>query len=150
MRIRRRAFLHTVAATCLVAFCVSAQADIDLLHPDDFFRVSTCRLAPDEVGLAYITSPDYPLDRDRFTIKPDNPAVTVAAIDLPPPPEKFGKVMGKHLRENTGRVMVRVPRSGANRAANRVTTAQGTAIVSVCYARISRVFNMPAIGGQQG
>ena len=146
MRIRRRAFLHTVAATCLVAFCVSAQADIDLLHPDDFFRVSTCRLVPDEVGFTYITSPDHPLDRDRFTIKPDNPAVTLTPIDLPPPLEKFDKVLGKHLRENTGRVMVRVPLSGAD----RVATAQGgTAIVGVCYARISRVFNMLAIGGQQ-
>ena len=147
MRIRRRAFLHYAAMACMVAFCISAQAEVVLLQPDVAFRISTCRLAPDEVGLAYITSPDYPLDRDRFTINPDNPAVTLPPIDLSPPLEKFDKVLGKHLRENTERVVVRVPRSGAN----RVATAQGgTAIVGVCYARISMTFNMPTIGGQQG
>lgn len=151
MKIRRRAFLHSVAATCLAAFCVSAQAEPDLLQPDEAFQVSARRVEPGVVELEYIIAPGYHLYRDRFRFKTDNPAVTVAAIYLPPPLEKFDKAMGQNMRYYTEHVMVRVRLSGADRAAKLVATAQGCAsIVGVCYAPITKAFSMPAIGGQQG
>ena len=44
MKTQRRAFLHSVAAACLAAFCVSVQAEPDLLQPDEAFRVSARRV----------------------------------------------------------------------------------------------------------
>lgn len=151
MKTQRRAFLHSVVAACMAAFCVSVQAEQDLLQPDDAFRVSARRVEPRVVELEYIIAPGYHLYRDRFRFKTDTPAVTVAGVDLPPPLEKFDKAMGQHMRYYTERVTVRVRLSVANQAAKLVATAQGcAAVIGVCYAPITKAFNLPAFGGKQG
>lgn len=104
MKTQRRAFLHSVAAACLAAFCVSVQAEPDLLQPDEAFRVSARRVDARVVELEYIIAPGYHLYRDRFIFKTDNPAVTVAGVELPPPLEKFDKAMGQNMRYYTERV----------------------------------------------
>lgn len=151
MKTQRRAFLHSVVAACMAAFCVSVQAEQDLLQPDEAFRVSARRVEPRVVELEYIIAPGYHLYRDRFSFKTDTAAVTVAGIDLPPPLEKFDKAMGKNMRYYTERVTVRVRLSVANQAAKLVATAQGcAAVIGVCYAPITKAFNVPAFGGKQG
>lgn len=151
MKTQRRAFLHSVAAASMAAFCVSVQAEQDLLQPDEAFRVSARRVEPRVVELEYIIAPGYHLYRDRFSFKTDNPAVTVAGIDLPAPLEKFDKAMGKNMRYYTGRVTVRVRLSVANQAASLVATAQGcAAVIGVCYAPITKAFRLPTVGGKQG
>lgn len=153
MTTQRRAFLHSVAAACLAAFCVSVQAGPDLLQPDEAFRVSARRVEPRVVELEYIIAPGYHLYRDRFSFKTDNPAVTVAGVELPPPQEKFDKAMGQSMRYYTERVAVRVRLAGGNQTVKLVATAQGcAAIVGVCYAPITKAFSVPAMamGGKQG
>ncbi|HEY1044013.1 MAG TPA: protein-disulfide reductase DsbD N-terminal domain-containing protein [Telluria sp.] len=151
MKTQRRAFLHSVAAACLAAFCVSVQAEPDLLQPDEAFRVSARRVDARVVELEYIIAPGYHLYRDRFSFKTDNPAVTVAGVELPPPLEKFDKAMGQNMRYYTERVAVRVRLAGANQTVKLLATAQGcAAIVGVCYAPITKAFSVPAMGGKQG
>lgn len=151
MKTQRRAFLHSVAAACLAAFCVSVQAEPDLLQPDEAFRVSARRVEARVVELEYIIAPGYHLYRDRLSFKTDNPAVTVAGVELPPPQEKFDKAMGQNMRYYTERVTVRVRLAGANQTVKLVAAAQGcAAIVGVCYAPITRAFSVPAMGGKQG
>lgn len=151
MKTQRRASLHSVVAACMAAFCVSVQAEQDLLQPDEAFRVSARRVEPRVVELEYIIAPGYHLYRDRFSFKTDTAAVTVAGVDLPPPLEKFDKAMGQNMRYYTERVTVRVRLSVANQAARLVATAQGcAAVIGVCYAPITKAFNVPAFGGKQG
>lgn len=57
MKTQRRAFIHSVAAACLAAFCVSVQAEPDLLQPDEAFRVSARRVDARVVELEYIIAP---------------------------------------------------------------------------------------------
>ena len=103
------------------------------------------------VELEYIIAPGYHLYRDRFSFKTDNPAVTVAGVELPPPLEKFDKAMGKNMRYYTERVVVRVRLAGAIQTVKLVATAQGcAAIVGVCYAPITKAFSVPTMGGKQG
>lgn len=150
MKTRRRAFLHSVTAACLAAFCVSVQSEPDLLQPDEAFRVSARLVDAQVVELEYIIAPGYHLYRDRFSFKTDNPAVTVAGVELPPPLEKFDKAMGQNMRYYTERVAVRVRLAGANQTVKLVATAQGcAAIVGVCYAPITKAFSVPGMGGKQ-
>lgn len=151
MKEQRRVFLATVTAACMAAFCVSARADQDLLQPDEAFRVSARRVEARVVELDYNIAPGYHLYRDRFSFKLDNPAVTVARIELPPPLEKFDKAMGQNMRYYTERVTVRVHLAGANQAAKLVATMQGcAAIIGVCYVPITKAFNVPAFEGKRG
>lgn len=151
MNTQRRAFLHAVAAACMAAFCVSVYAEPELLQPDDAFRVSARRVEARVVELEYIIAPGYHLYRDRFSFKTDNPAVTVAGVELPPPQEKFDKAMGQTMRYYTERVAVRVRLAGANQTVKLVATVQGcAAIVGVCYAPLTKAFSVPTIGGKQG
>lgn len=151
MNTQRRAFLHAVAAACMAAFCVSVYAEPELLQPDDAFRASARRVEARVVELEYIIAPGYHLYRDRFSFKTDNPAVTVAGVELPPPQEKFDKVMGQTMRYYTERVAVRVRLAGANQTVKLVATVQGcAAIVGVCYAPLTKAFSVPAMGGKQG
>lgn len=151
MNTQRRAFLCAVAAACMAAFCVSVRAEPELLQPDDAFRVSARRVEARVVELEYIIAPGYHLYRDRFSFKTDNSAVTVAGFELPPPQEKFDKVMGQTMRYYTERVAVRVRLGGANQTVKLMATVQGcAAIVGVCYAPITKAFSVPAMGGKQG
>lgn len=151
MKQPRRVFLHAVAAASMAAFCVFAQAEPDLLPPDEAFQVSARRVEPRVVEIDYIIAPGYHLYRDRFRFKTDNPAVTVAGVDLPPAQEKFDKAIGQAMHYYTGRVTVRVRLSGANQAAKLVATAQGCAtIVGVCYPPITKAFSVPPFEGKRG
>jgi thiol:disulfide interchange protein DsbD len=149
MTAQRREIMHSVAAACLAAFCVSVQAEADLLQPDDAFRISARRVDVRVMELEYIIAPGYHLYRDRFSFKTDSPAVTVASVDLPPPLEKFDKAIGQNMRYYTDRVVVRVRLAGANRAVKLVAAAQGCAsVLGVCYAPIIKAFSVPEMGGK--
>lgn len=151
MQRERRAFLHSVTAACLVVFCASVRAEPDLLQPDEAFRVSARRVEARVVEIDYIIAPGYHLYRDRFIFKTDNPAVSVAGIELPPPLEKFDKAMGQTMRYYTDRVTVRVRLAGANQTAKLVATAQGCAAAfGVCYPPMTRAFSVPAFEGRKG
>jgi thiol:disulfide interchange protein DsbD len=151
MKHQRRAVLHSVVAACLAAFCVSAPAEPSLLQPEEAFRVSARRVEPRVVEIDYNIAPGYHLYRDRFSFKTDNPAVSVAGVELPPPLEKFDKAMGQTMRYYAGRVTVRVRLAGANQTTKLVATAQGCAAVfGVCYPPMTTAFNVPAFDGRRG
>lgn len=151
MQRQRRALLHSVTAACLAAFCVPVLAEPDLLQPDEAFRVSARRVEARVVEIDYVIAPGYHLYRDRFSFKTDNPAVSVAGIELPPPLEKFDKAMGQTMRYYTDRLTVRVRLAGANQTAKLVATAQGCAAVfGVCYPPMTKAFNVPPFEGRKG
>jgi thiol:disulfide interchange protein DsbD len=145
MNIQRRAFLNSVAAASLAAFCVSAKSDPSLLQPDDAFRVTALRAEGRVVVLEYTIAPGYHLYRDRFSFRTDSPAVTVAGVELPPPQEKFDKAMGQTMRYYSGKLAVRVRLAGANESVKLVVTAQGCAdVLGVCFAPITKAFRVPS------
>lgn len=151
MKTQRRGFLHSVVAAYLAVFCVSVQADPDLLQPDEAFRISARRVEARVLEVEYIIAPGYHLYRDRFSFITDNSAVTVAGFELPPPQEKFDNALGQNMHYYTKRVVVRVRLAGANQTVKLIATAQGcAAIVGVCYAPITKAFSVPAMGGKLG
>jgi thiol:disulfide interchange protein len=149
MNFRRRTWLVTVGIP-IAQLCGRAQARADLLQPDEAFRISARRIAPDVVELEYLIAPGYHLYRDRFTFSTGHPAVTVAAVELPPALERFDPAMGQPMRYYRDRLTVRVRLSGASQAVRLTASAQGCAAdLGVCYPPIVRSFELPASGARE-
>ena len=146
MNICRRTWLRSASALILAAYG-SAQAQADLLQPDEAFRVSARWVEPSVVELQYLIAPGYHLYRDRFSFRTDLASVSVAAIDLPPALERFDPALGQKTRYYADRVTVRIRLSVVQRPVKLTATAQGCAAeMGVCYPPVSRTFELPAYG----
>ncbi len=146
MNVCRRTWLRSATAWILAA-CGSAQAQADLLQPDEAFRVSARWVEPGVVEFQYLIAPGYHLYRDRFSFRTDPVTVAVSAIDLPPALERFDPALGQKTRYYADRVTVRIRLAGGQRNVKLTATAQGCAAeMGVCYPPLVRVFELPAYG----
>lgn len=128
------------------ALPLPVKAEVDVLDPEDAFRVSATRIAPKTIEVVFMVAPGYQLYRDRLSFRMDHPDVVVESADLPDSLEKFDPAMGERVRLYTESFAARLRLSGANVGARLTVSMQGCAVeLGLCFLPMEKAFNVPPI-----
>ncbi len=125
-------FLAIVFFGCAVA---TAQDDVELLPPDQAFRLSSEGITDNAIKLSWDIADGYYLYRDKFKFSTTTQDLSLAEPAIPPGKIKHDDYFGD-VEILRGKISVSIPFHWVSRAATQVALSvayQGCADIGVCY-----------------
>ena len=138
--VNRRALM--AAGLTAILGAKSANAEPDLLPPDQAFKMRAGPRAGQTLDVQFLAAPGYYLYAERFRFETDNKAVRVVAVQLPPGQTKWEEEFGKQVTYFRGLVRVKLTLEGPAVPVKLTVHAQGCADVGVCYPPVARTFDV--------
>jgi thiol:disulfide interchange protein DsbD len=129
--VKRRSLPRFAALALAGLLATTAQADPNLLPPQEAFRFSARALDDRTLEARFSVVDGYYLYRDKMKFALE-PSMANIAVTLPPGTVKEDQFFGK-VETYRGDVVVRVPLAQAAKSVVLVADSQGCADAGVCY-----------------
>jgi thiol:disulfide interchange protein DsbD len=135
--------LVILSGLVLTSITDGVRAQADLLQPSEAFQIRSVVPSGRWLEIEFRAAPGYYLYADRFAFEPDNKAIRVVAVALPPGHQEYDETLGKKVTYLRGTVRVRLRLEGPANSFKLTARAQGCADVGVCYPPVVKTFQLP-------
>lgn len=135
--------LVILSGLVLTSITDGVRAQADLLQPSEAFQIRSVTPSGRWLEIEFRSAQGYHLYADRFAFEPDNKAIRIAAVELPPGHEKYDEALGRKVTYLRGTVRVRLRLEGPAGPFQLTARAQGCAEVGVCYPPVVKTFQLP-------